>query len=251
MKYIQTILFLLSLSLLVPTSYSKDWSFQLEPYLMATSINGDASVGRINGVEVDLNFGNILKRLDSAGMLHFEALNKSGWGLMLDYGFMDLSQKAHSKREGIIKARVRQSVFDALVFYRSNIQQGSVDYYAGIRTWDNKLDLNLDPTFYPGSLTQDIHEDWIDIVVGIRWLHELNQRWKMQFIGDIGGMGIESKFTSNIDLGLQYKMTNLLTLDIKYKATWVNYESGKSGQVDYFQYDTVTHGPIIGLIFNF
>jgi len=73
----------------------------------------------------------------------------------------------------------------------------------------------------------------------------------MQFTCDIGGIGMESKFTSNIDVGLQYKMTDLMTLDIKYKATCVNYESGKSGQVDHFQYDTVTHGPIIGLIFNF
>jgi hypothetical protein len=42
-----------------------------------------------------------------------------------------------------------------------------------------------------------------------------------------------------------------MTLDLKYKATWVDYDEGQQGQVDYFAYDTVTHGVVIGLMFKF
>ena len=43
-----------------------------------------------------------------------------------------------------------------------------------------------------------------------------------------------------------------MTLDMKYKASWVDYENDTAtGEVGYFQHDTITHGPILGLAFNF
>ena len=38
---------------------------------------------------------------------------------------------------------------------------------------------------------------------------------------------------------------------MQYKATWVDYENGTPGQAGYFAYDTVTYGPLMGVIFNF
>jgi hypothetical protein len=55
---------------------------------MATKIQGDASIGRVVGTPVDVDFSTILDNLDMAAMVHFEAHHKSGWGMVIDYVFM-------------------------------------------------------------------------------------------------------------------------------------------------------------------
>jgi len=43
--------------------FASEWSYQLEPYAMATSIEVDAGIGRVEGadVNVDVNFDTYLK----------------------------------------------------------------------------------------------------------------------------------------------------------------------------------------------
>jgi len=233
-------------------SSADEWSFQLEPYVMATAIEGDASLGRINGAPVDVDFDTILDNLDSAAMLHFEALHLSGWGLSLDYGYMDLGSKKHNEQGSSASASVRQGVLEGLGIYRTELANGSLDYFAGFRWWDNDLgvDINVN-ALSGGGLNRDIKFDWIDPVVGIRWLHNINDDWTFLAQTDIGGMGIGSDFTASVQTGVQYEISELMSLDVKYKATWVDYKEGQHGQADYFQYDTVTHGLIIGLVFKF
>ena len=36
-----------------------------------------------------------------------------------------------------------------------------------------------------------------------------------------------------------------------YAELWVDYEDGNVGRPNFFAYDTVTHGPIVGFQFNF
>ena len=37
---------------------------------------------------------------------------------------------------------------------------------------------------------------------------------------------------------------------MQYKATVVDYEGGTKGEPGYLAYDTVTHGPMLGLIYK-
>lgn len=134
---------------------------------------------------------------------------------------------------------------------RNAIAGGTLDYLFGIRWWDNDLDLTIDPAVYPGSLSASVEEDWVDLVVGVRWINEINENWKSILYGDIGGFGVESDFTAVVSAGARYKMSDKWVLDLRYKALWVDYESGTPGTPGYFAYDTVTHGPLIGFIYNF
>ena len=241
-----------SLSLAPCSAAANDWSFQIEPYIMATSIEGDATMGRLSGIPLDVDFSTILDNLDMAAMVHGEAHHKSGWGLVLDYGFMDLSQKKTNNRDGIVKANLRQGVLESLGLYRMKHSYGHIDYFVGVRWWDNDIKVTLDPAISEGSTTLEIKEDWVDAVVGIRWLSGISKNWNFQARADVGGFGLEADFTSSIEAGLTYKISNLMTLDMKYKGTWVDYENtGNADKRDDFRYDTLTHGPIIGLAFNF
>jgi opacity protein-like surface antigen len=236
---------------LAPQLATADWAFELEPYLLASSIEGDTSMGRVTGLEVDVDMSDILEVLDIGAMVHFEAHNSNGWGVALDYGFMDLGADISGPRGGVVDAGLRQGVLEALLVRRIASGDGHIDYLAGVRWWDNDIDVEIDPAVLPGSVAAEIDEDWIDLVIGIRWVNPLNEKWDFTVRADIGGFGLEADFTSSVAAGVHWKMSESMVLDLQYKATWVDYESGSSGQSDSFSYDTVTHGPVVGLIFNF
>jgi hypothetical protein len=241
----------LTVSLCPSTVLAEEWRYQFEPYAMITSIKGDAGVGQITGADVDVDFGTILDNLESAAMIHFEAHHDSGWGMAFDYGYMDLGGKKNNDT-GSVNVEVRQGVFEAAGLYRTQLSNSTLDYFAGIRWWDNDISIDLSVSALPGDgLRGDVKSDWVDLVVGVRWLGNINKNWTYLAQADIGGLGLESDFTTSVQTGVQYQISDTMTLDMKYKATWVDFEEGDQGEVGSFQYDTVTHGPVIGLIFNF
>lgn len=233
-------------------SIADEWSFHVEPYAMITSIKGESGVGQINDVDVDVKFDDILANLESTAMVHFEAHHQSGWGIVADYGFMNLANSQSNGIDGVIDAEMRQGVLELQGMYRHKLANGYLDTFAGIRWWDNDLSLDIQHPILPeGNLSRDVDSDWIDPVAGLRWLRMINEHWTFLAQVDVGGFGVGSRFTSSVQTGVQYQINDLMTLNLKYKATWVDFEDGDSGQPDYFKYKTVTHGAIIGLTFSF
>jgi hypothetical protein len=227
-----------------------DWSFEFEPYLMASSIEGDAGVGRVQEAAVSVDFSDILETLEIGAMAAFAGQHESGWGFSLDYGFMDLRTDISGPRGGVADARVRQGVFEALVTRKAG-PGDELHYFAGIRWWDNDLDLSIDPALLPLNPMLSTKEDWVDFVAGFQWTRSVSEEWTFSLRGDVGGLGMESDWTASAVIGFRYGINDRLDLDLKYKALWVDYETGNPGQPGYFAYDTVTHGPIAGLVFKF
>ena len=228
-----------------------DWSWTLEPYLMGSNIDGDAGIGRVAGVDVSVDTSDILEDLELGAMIHGEALNVNGLGVMLDYAFMRLGDDLAGPLGGVTNVTVRQGLLEAFAFKRYQFDDDYYDLYGGVRWWDNDLDVNVSTVVLPGSPTANVDEDWLDPVIGGRYFRPLNERWTLQLQGDVGGFGIGSDFTYGLAAGAIYRISDRLRLDLKYKGLWVDYEDGTPGTPDYFKYDTVTHGPIVGLMFDF
>ena len=224
------------------------WAFELEPYLMITNIDGDAKFGRLPTTSLNVDFSTILDNLDLAGMVHTEAHHKSGWGLWMDYGFMDLSNDV-APVDQISSARVRQGVLEVMGLYRKPMANGYIEYLAGMRWWDNDYDIGyaLPNLGQSGKISRNV--DWIDAVVGARYTYVVDENWKLRVHGDIGAGGAD--FTASTTAGFVYTVNDLIDVDVKYKATWVDYTEGTRGQRDYFVYDTVTHGLVVGVNFKF
>lgn len=164
---------------------------------------------------------------------------------------MDLGDDLSGPRGGVADIKLRQGILQANLLRRHEAENSTLDFMVGVRWWDNDIELELDPARLPINPSVEIKEDWVDLILGIRWQSRLNEKWTLQASGDIGGFGMESDTTSQLSLGAIYNINDRLDLDLRYQAMWVDYETGSEGERDYFAYNTVTHGPLIGLIIRF
>jgi hypothetical protein len=238
-----------ALALAANPANADEWSYQIEPYLLGVTIDGDAGVGRVTGADVDVDFGDILDNLDLGGMVRFEARHENGWGVALDYAFMDLSNDKTGPRGGVLDAELFQGVFEALLMKGTRSGDAQLDYFAGLRWWNNEVDVVINPVLLPGTVSRSVDEDWVDLIIGARWKNPIGEKWSIMLHGDIGGGGAD--FTAAGIVGFSYKIDESKELNLQYKALAVDYETGTPGQPGYFKYDTTTHGPIIGLMFKF
>lgn len=237
----------------LPTSAlsDSDWKYFAEPYLLAASIEGDVGTGRVTGAPVDVDFGDILENLEMGFMIHLEANKADKWGIMFDYGFMDLAADISGPVGGIINAEVSQDIMELFFFKRFKKNSDIYDVYIGLRDWDMDIDIQVDPLVLPGTANVAIDESWTDPVIGMRYFHPLSDTWTGHLRGDIGGFGVGSDSTYLVAVGAQYKIKKDMELNLKYQGLWVDYEDGTPGTPGYFSYDTVTHGPYIGIHFDF
>jgi hypothetical protein len=241
--YVFLILFFISPGL---TIAADKWDFIIAPYALIPSIDGDASVGRVEGADIDVGPKDIVENLDLGAMIQVEAHHESGFGLSMAYNFMDLSGGASVPGRGSLDADIYQGIFEGYAIYRVSTDKGPLDFYGGIRWWDIDVELEVN-----GSKVVDNTADWVDPVVGVRWIPQISDSWHLILKGDIGGFGIASDFTWNLQGGLMWDATDYLSLVLQYRAVSVDYSTGTVGTLERFTYDTITHGPLLGLAFNF
>lgn len=236
------------------SSFANDaWEFEIEPYFMGVNISGDASLGRVDGVDVDVDTHEIIETLNMGAMLHFEAMHESNLGFYLDYSFMDLRGKKNVTQGIVTNADIKQSASEAVGIYRVKFSdKTNLDYLFGLRYWNNEFKVDIDTSLRSSrQLKLNEREDWFDLVLGLRGATKVNNNLITYGHLDFGGFNLQSKFTGSVRVGLKYIITKYFLLDFQYKALWVDYEDGNYGDKNYFKYDTVTSGPIIGLIFKF
>jgi hypothetical protein len=229
---------------------SSSWSYDIQLYMLAVWIEGDSQMGRIpQKFNVDVTPDDIFSNLKTGGMAHIEAHQKTGFGVWFDYAFMNLGMGSNSQ-SGLISNQlgVYQGILEAFATYRVPSKYGNIDYLGGVRWWHNKFDYTMTAnSMYSTSKTID----WYDPVIGIRWIYPFNENWSFKARGDIGGFGIESDFTSVIELGVMYDITENWQVDVRLKSLWVDYETGQERTRDRFTYKTVNYGPIVGITYRF
>jgi hypothetical protein len=239
-----------SLNCISNTAQANDWKFVLVPYAQLPVISGDASLGRVEGADVDVSMSDILDQLELGGMLQMEAHHKSGFGTSLNYSFMKL-EDSFKGPAGYTKfeSELFQAVLEAYLSYRLNNESSTIDFYTGARWWDMDINLEAETAISEANLDRDF--SWVDPVVGVRYIPELSDNWRLLLQGDLGGFEVQSESSYNIMAGLLWDFDESHSLAILYRALWVDYSEGDIGERDRFKYDTVTHGPSIGVVFRF
>ncbi|MGF1688167.1 hypothetical protein L4C36_15980 [Photobacterium japonica] len=233
----------------VPSQHPPQWQHSLEIYALALNIRGDSTIGNIS-TDIDIDPAFIMDHLDMGAMLRLEGIYQGRWGYYIDYSFMDLSGDTDAVFDtdlNLLKGDVdiRQGVLEAKGFKRYHYHFGSIDYMAGIRWWDNDIDAKL---FTAGGVinkSKSLDENWVDYLVGVRWINQLNKDWRFHASLDIG-LSKDTNFTSSLLTGVYYQMNQWSELNIAYKSTWVDYDNA-----DNFAYNTASQGFLAGVIFHF
>jgi hypothetical protein len=224
------------------TEEAPAWSFEFSPYLAMSGISGSSEIILASPAPVELDFSQILDALEFGAAGHFEAFHRSGWGVWIDYNFVSLGATGDAS---IVTIDVKQAIFEGYGMYRQRFGRNTIDYMAGIRRWN----LKMNATIADRIDIHDTNNHWIDAVVGVRWTRELSENWSLYLRADVGTG--ESDFTAAAAAGVRYTINEWLDFDLQYKALWVDYETGTANTLDYFHYDTMTYGPILGLNFKF
>lgn len=224
-----------------------DWEFIIAPYGLAANMTGDAALGRLEA-PVDIAFGDILKSLEFGFMIHAEA-RKGRFGIITDFSYMKLGDKISSAVGIIADVEAEEALWETFLSYRLGGAREGLDLLAGIRYWNIDLDLTL--TGGPLDVSFKRTEEWVDPVIGARYIFRLGSRWRANLQIDVGGFGISSDFTWNVLGGVIYEYSDSFEIALQYRYLDVDYDRGTPGTPDFFKYDVATHGPLLGAIFRF
>ena len=223
-----------------------NWEFNLAPfYLWGVTIDGDVTIGT-QTVPVEIPFDDVVDNLDAAFILHFEAMHKSNWGFLFDIDYLDVSNDI--TMPGPLKQNAKVD-FDAMFaelsgLYRIAEGNHRVDLIAGFRYtgMENKVNLEIGPD------VDDISEDWVDPLVGFRWIWGFAQKWSLVTRADIGGLGVGSDLAAQGLALFDWQTFKYVSFLAGYRALYQDYENGSNE--NYFNYDATVHGPLLGLIFR-
>ncbi len=221
------------------------WEHSVEIYALALNIRGDSTIGNLSAdVDVDPKF--IMDHIDMGAMLRLEGIYDNQWGYYIDYSYMNLSASTNSVLNTSLellkgKTEIRQGVLEAKGFKRYQYDFGSIDYMFGIRWWDNDIDAKLYTTNGNLSSSKSLNEDWVDYLIGARWINDITDKWQFHASIDAGLSG-DTSFTSSVLTGVRYEMNEWSDLNMAYKSTWVDYDNEGT-----FTYNTASQGFLVGV----
>ena len=226
----------------------KKWKFLLEPYVMFPNMTGETGVRNLPSVDVDANVSDIFSRLQFGAMLYLEAKTDK-WAITSDLLFMKLKQDI---RPGILinsgEATANQLGYELAGLYRifPFFEAG-----AGMRLNNVNAEVNILRNTLGGGtqpLGASITRTWIDPIIIARFTHDLDNKWLFIVRGDLGGFGIGSDFTWQVQGYVGYRFSKLFHTSLGYRAIGINYDSGYDAER--FRYDMITFGPNLRFVFS-
>ena len=222
-----------------PVSYVNDWKFQLTLYGWALSLNGDVGIRGLPTVDVDVSFSDILDNLDGAVMGSFFASN-GRFVLLSDLIWSKLSDTVDvGPFGGSVNFDQRQLIAQAAAGYTlplgiPNLQLSAT---AGLRYNRLKAEVDIDPALLPVSTSREGTKNWIDPTIGLFLHYDINDRWFINALADIGGFGVGSDITAQGFASLGYMWTQSISTAVGYRVIYTDYKK------DGFVYDTTMQGP--------
>jgi hypothetical protein len=228
--------------LVLPATQAPRWQLQATGYGWATNLNGEVGVRNLPPADVNLDFLDILKRLDGAFMGSFLAKNGE-WLILTDVVWAKLSDdvlvKPPGTRRPVLAALLpgthvdfdmRQLIASALVGYRLPTVSPNFELYAtaGLRYQRLTAQLKATPGLIPITISRGRVEDWADPTVGLMAHLRLTDRWFVNAIADIGGFGVGSEFTAQGFARIGYKWTESISTALGYRAIYTDFRSNGS-----------------------
>lgn len=230
---------------------SKDWNFKVEPYMMAPYMNGKVAVGILPSADIDVN-ANVFERLKGALMLYGEA-NNGQWAITADFIYMNLQETLEAN--GQINSG--EFNFDQMMFGMEGLYRilPWLEFGIGGRFVSMGGDMILSRTELGPNGETNVQQakmdaNWFDPTVLLRMQIPNSGKWIGELKADLGGFGIGSQDTYQVQIYGGYRFSKLFQATAGYRALSIDYVS-EAGGSERFNYDVKTTGPVLRLGFNF
>jgi hypothetical protein len=228
---------------------SKKFKLYLEPYLMLTSMSGTTGIGNLPNTFICVPAGKVFSYLKIGGMLYGEVHNDQ-LAFTSDLFYANLTQDASGKN-GVLNgsASLKQFLWELEGLYRIN---SWLEFGAGARINNITAGLNINVVTPGGGVIMNSSKSntWVDPLLVTRLKKVINEKWLFQLRADIGGFGVGSQFSWQLQPDIFYRASKLLQLGLGYRIISMDYNND-SGGGDRFVYDMEEYGPQIRIGFNF
>lgn len=230
----------------------KAWNFKVEPYLMAPYMKGTVAVGILPSADIDVNANDVFERLKGALMLYGEA-NNGQWAITADFVYMNLEETFEP--DGQINSG--EFNFDQMVFGMEGLYRilPWLEFGLGGRFVSMGGDMTISRTeLRPNGETNvqqaEMDANWFDPTVVLRMQIPNSGKWIGELKADLGGFGIGSQETYQVQAYGGYRFSKLFQATAGYRVLSIDYQS-EAGGSERFNYDVKTTGPVLRLGFNF
>jgi len=227
---------------------NKKWNFLTDIYLLFPNISGETGVGDALTVPIDANPGDIFSKLKVGGMLFLEG-HTNKWAVTSDLVFMNLNEEVPP---GIVfhsgDVTMKQFIWEAAGLYRLN---SFVEIGLGARLNNLQTAIDGQRNVFPAgteNVSGDKSASWYDPIIITRVAKTIKDKWLLQFHGDLGGFGIGSDITWQMQAYAGYRFTKLLQLTAGYRLLSTDYKKGDEPKT--FTFNVNEFGPVIRLGFN-
>lgn len=259
------------------------WTYIAMPYAWLPAINGSTTI-RGRTADIDASFGDLLDRKIPEQLFGLMGAFEARHGrvlVMTDLVYMKLGADAGGVRARSVhppvggtlaasmSAQFEMVIAEAALGYElvrwrgAGASETAIDVYGGGRFWWQKAEVELgltaglnigDLKLARGRAIADSGDvTWVDPLVGLRLRHRFTPQLDMVLRGDVGGFGVGSRFSWQAmgSVNWEFARTESVSWSAMagYRALYVDYEKG-TGRTRY-EYDMLTHGPILGVTARF
>ncbi len=171
-------------------------------------------------------------------------VGKGRWSFMADVFYAKL-EPSTSNRLGSFDSQIEQFIGNFAVFYRVVENQTThLDAFAGARV--NWMETDVDIKFTNDTtLSGSADKTWVDPIIGVRFHHDLTDKFFIRALADIGGFGISSDLTWQGMAAVGYRITDKASVGLGYRGIGTDYTSGGT------TYDVISHGLLLGFEYKF
>ncbi len=230
----------------LPVVVDSGWKYQVTLDGWLAGLNGDIGVRGLPAAAVDVSPLEVLEDLDGVFAGSFQAVGDS-WLLYSDFMWAKISTDADvGPFGGTADFEQTQIVATALVGYELPVDVENMQLYAtgGLRYQHNKVELDIDPVFFP-AVSRSGSRSWVDPIVGLTVHYDINDKWFVDVMADVGGFGVASEITLQATATIGYNWTDTIASSFGYKALYTDYKE------DGFRYDATQHGILTRLAVKF
>jgi hypothetical protein len=221
------------------------WQFQSTAYGWATALTGKSGVRNLAPVSIDMSFSDLLEKLNGAVMGSFLAKNDN-WLILTDLTWAQISTDVVLKPPGVrhptpaailpgtrVELEMRQLMASAIAGYRLPLTNSDIDLYAtaGIRYQRITGKIETTPGLIPVTVSKGGVEQWADPIIGLAATWRINDRWFVNALADVGGVG--------------YRWTEAVSTALGYRAIYTDYRK------DDFSYRVTQHGVFSSIAYHF